>query len=73
MEDKNSDLETRRLGEPRISSPMTGRFIDESDHVVINADPKHLEPLFKEGKKPPMFEIAGPREKIFFMYGILNL
>jgi 6-phosphofructokinase 1 len=66
MEDKNIDLEIRRLGEPRISSPLTGRFIDENDQVVLNADPRHLEPIFKEGKKPPTFEIAGPREKIFF-------
>ncbi|NOY69488.1 MAG: ATP-dependent 6-phosphofructokinase [Deltaproteobacteria bacterium] len=66
MEDKKNDLETRRLGVPRIPSPMTGRFIDESDHVVLDANPKHLESFFKEGKKPPMFEIAGPRGKIFF-------
>ncbi|MCU0599782.1 MAG: ATP-dependent 6-phosphofructokinase [Desulfobacterales bacterium] len=67
MEYKKIDLETQRLGEPKIPSPMTGvRFIDESDHVVVNANPKRLEPFFKEGKRPPMLEIAGPRKKIFF-------
>lgn len=66
MEEIKIDLETRQLGKPRISSPMTGRFIDDSEHIVINANPEYLEPLFKADKKPPMFEIAGPREKIFF-------
>jgi len=66
MEDKKIDLEIRQLGKPRIPSPTSGRFIDDSEHILLNANPEYLEPIFKEGKKPPMFEIAGPREKIFF-------
>ena len=48
MDDKVINLEIPRLGDPRISSPMTGRFIDDCEHVVLNANPDYLEPFFKK-------------------------
>ena len=67
MEGKNLDFEVDRLGEPRIVSPMSGvQFVDEDDYVLYHTNRKRIEPFFKAGKKPPAFEIAGPRNKIYF-------
>jgi len=65
--DKNLDFGIDKLGECRIASPMSGvQFVGEDDQVLHHTNPKRIEPFFKAGKKPPAFEIAGPRNKIFF-------
>jgi len=65
VEDNNLDFEVDRLGECRISSPMTGvQFVDEDDHVLYHTNPNLVEPFFKAGTPPPAFELAGPRNKI---------
>ena len=67
MEDKDLNFEVQRLGECRIASPMSGvPFVDEQDHVLYHTNPNLVEPFFKEGKRPPAFELAGPRNKIYF-------
>ena len=67
MDDTNMNFRGQRLGECRVSSPMTGvRFIDENDQVLYDTDPKKIEPFFKAGQKPPAFELAGPHKKIYF-------
>jgi 6-phosphofructokinase 1 len=46
---------------------MSGvKFVGEDDHVLYHTDPNKIEPFFKEGKRPPAFELAGPRKKIYF-------
>ncbi len=67
MEHNDLNFEVDHLGEGRISSPMTGvRFVDEQDHVLYHTNPNLVESFFKAGKKPPAFELAGPRNKIYF-------
>lgn len=67
MKGKNLDFGIDTLGESRIASPMSGvQFVDEDDYVLYHTNPKRIEPFFKAGQKPPAFEIAGPRNKIYF-------
>ncbi len=55
------------LGECRIQSTMSGvQFVDDEDRVLYHSHPKDILPLLKEGKELPEFEMAGPREKIYF-------
>jgi 6-phosphofructokinase 1 len=65
----NSDLEFTifKLGECRIPSPMSGvQFVSEESHVLYSGDLREIESYQKAGKRPPCFEMAGPREKIYF-------
>ena len=67
MENKNLNFEVQRLGECRVSSPMSGvQFVSEDDRVLYHTDPKKIEPFFKADQRPPAFELAGPRNKIYF-------
>jgi 6-phosphofructokinase 1 len=67
VEDKNLNFEVQRLGECRVSSPMSGvQFVGEDDRVLYHTDPNKIEPFFKADQRPPAFELAGPRNKIYF-------
>ncbi len=67
MEANDLDLTISRLGECRIPSPMSGvNFVDDNSHVLYHGDLKALESYRAAGKNPPYFEMAGPREKIYF-------
>lgn len=60
-------LEVNTLGECRIPSPMTDiEFVREEDHVIYHNNLKDIEAFLKAGKEAPHFEMAGPREKIYF-------
>ncbi len=64
-----SDLnfEVSRLGECRIPSPMSkAKFINESEHVLYHTNLREIESFLQKGMQPPYFEMAGPRNKIFF-------
>jgi len=41
-------------------------FIKEDEQVLYNSTLKRVEAWLKEGKTPPAFELAGPRDRIFF-------
>lgn len=61
------DLSISKLGECRIPSPMTGvQFMEENKHVLYHSNLEEVEKFTKAGVTPPYFEIAGPREKIYF-------
>jgi 6-phosphofructokinase 1 len=61
------NLTISKLGECRIPSPMSGvRFVDDAESVVYHADIREIKALLEAGKEPPCFEMAGPREKIYF-------
>jgi len=63
----NLDLTISKLGECRIPSPMAGvKFVGDADHVIYHCDLEEIKALLKGRKKPPCFEMAGPREKIYF-------
>jgi 6-phosphofructokinase 1 len=67
MEVNDLDLVVPRLGECRIPSPMSGvNFVADDAHVLYHGNLKAVESYQKAGKKPPCFEMAGPREKIYF-------
>ena len=61
------NFEVSKLGECRIPSPMIGiQFVNEDEYVLYHSNLSEIESLLGEDKKPPSFEMAGPREKIFF-------
>ena len=65
MDDLNLEIST--LGDCRIPSPMSVmQFIDDTDHVLYHSNLKEIQPFLDGGERPPCFEMAGPREKIYF-------
>lgn len=67
MENSNSDFDIPKLDECRIPSMMSGvQFVDDEVRVLFDLHQKKIESLIAAGKKPPCFEMAGPREKIYF-------
>ena len=67
MEDNDLDFLVSSLGECRIPSPMTSvEFVEEQRCVLYHSDLNDIETLIKAGRRPPVFEMAGPRRKIYF-------
>jgi 6-phosphofructokinase 1 len=67
MEDKDLNFEVTNLGECRIPSPMKGDyFVDTEAHVLFHHNLKEINAFIEAGKRPLCFEMAGPREKIYF-------
>jgi len=67
MTTNDLDLSIDTLGECRIPSPMTGiRFVTEEESVLFHSNLVDIRAIQREGKAPPQFEMAGPREKIYF-------
>ena len=67
MTDADVSFEISRLGECRIPSPMKGvHFVSDDEQVLYHGNVKEVEAIIKDGKTPPHFEMAGPREKIYF-------
>ena len=67
MAPDDTRFKIKRLGECRIPSPMTGvRFIEDESTVLFHSDLRDVQALMEQEKKPPCFEMAGPREKIYF-------
>jgi len=70
------DIDTRipRLGEAKIPSPIQGwkqgteksNFVSDDDRVLVDITPPSLERLCRENQPFPAFEMAGPREHIYF-------
>jgi 6-phosphofructokinase 1 len=69
------DINTRvmSLGKATIPSPLThaagasrSKFITDDEGILISIHSEELEYYLYEGIKPPYFELAGPREKIYF-------
>lgn len=74
MDDLDIDTEIETLGNATIESPIlkksygSGRhvFISDEARVLINIDAGKMRTLIKAGGTPPSFELAGPREHIYF-------
>ena len=67
MEKKDLNFKVEQLGECYAPTPMSGvEFVGEDDQVLYHTDPKEIEPYFNAGQNPPAFEIAGPRNHIYF-------
>jgi 6-phosphofructokinase 1 len=66
---RNGDLnfEISKLGECSIPSPISGvKFLDDDEHVLYHSNMRDIEAFQAAGKRPPCFEMAGAREKIYF-------
>jgi 6-phosphofructokinase 1 len=67
MELKSSDFEIQRLGECGIPSPMPSSHLVRDDERVLYHDTlAEIQEFLDSGRQPPAFEMAGPRERIFF-------
>jgi len=67
VEEKNLNFEVQRLGECRIPSPMdTTNFMGDEDHILYHSTLPEIQAFLDQGKKPPHFEMAGPRKNIYF-------
>ncbi len=70
----NLNTQIQTLGEAKISSPLKGRvkggytnrFVKDSDRVIAIVDHESILYNFKNNIEIPSFEMAGPREKIYF-------
>ena len=68
------DTSIPTLGEAKIFSPIKKRngdkslkhFISDDDRILVNLRLSDLTSMIKKGEDPPSFEMAGPREKIYF-------
>jgi 6-phosphofructokinase 1 len=61
------DFRTDSLGECKIVSPLRAtRFMDTSKRLLFRADIDELRAQFGAGIDPPAFELAGPRERVYF-------
>jgi 6-phosphofructokinase 1 len=50
---------------PATDGPGTG-FVSDDDKIVVDLNVAHLIPTIQSGGSLPSFELAGPREKIYF-------
>ena len=67
MQDADFSFAISKLGECRIPSPMKGvHFVTDDENVLYHGKLQELESYLRDGKAPPHFEMAGPREKIYF-------
>jgi len=61
------NFEVSQLGVCQIPSPMKGTpFIKEDEQLLYHSSFHEIEPYLSKGTQPPRFELAGPRESIFF-------
>lgn len=62
------------LGEPKIDSPFLKDihnwpqdiFVDDDLRVLLQVNEAFIRQKFENGERPPSFEVAGPRKKIYF-------
>jgi len=68
------DTNIPTLGEVKISSPIKSHswgkqlknFISDDDRIIVDLKLSNITGMIKKGEYPPCFEMAGPREKIYF-------
>jgi len=67
MKIEDLNLEIEKLGRCSVLSPMTkGQFVSDGDRVLYHATLKEAETCIDAGMSLPSFEMAGPRENIYF-------
>ena len=63
------DLAIEQLGPPAFDYPRIRgecHFTADDEKVMVYTDSKSLNACYRAGIEPPMFETAGPRQKLFF-------
>ena len=74
MNDNLTDTGIPTLGEAKIPTPVrrlekgshTRDFVSDTARVLIDLNLTNVSRMLEQGKEPPSFEMAGPREKIYF-------
>ncbi len=67
MELKSSDFDIQTLGECSIPSPMKAvQFVGDDERVLYHETLGEIQEFLGSGHQPPAFQMAGPRERIFF-------
>ena len=74
MDSANIETDIPILGEAKIPTPVKNRaeganditFVADNEKVVIDINTLSLVQQIKDGQEPPCFELAGPRDSIFF-------
>ncbi len=62
-----SDYDVKHLGVCRIDSPMNAlQYIEDDERILYYSRVKQMEGCQDEGYALPSFEMAGPRQKIYF-------
>ena len=65
--DTFDDFVTQRIGDCKIPSPMNAtKFVSDDDHVLYHSRQEDVQQYIEAGVNLPTFELAGPREKIYF-------
>jgi len=64
----NFDTDIRAVGTPRVESPVKGKtvFVEDSERILFNTSLNYARKYLTGKNKPVSFELAGPRESIFF-------
>ncbi|MBI5586096.1 MAG: ATP-dependent 6-phosphofructokinase [Deltaproteobacteria bacterium] len=61
------DFSIDRLGDCLVPSPMPGSgFVSDEEAILYHNNWSEIQGLLAAGKAPPVMEVAGPRERIFF-------
>ena len=74
MNSMNLITEIPTLGKATLPSPLEKRaeesgsisFVSDRSRIIIDVDEEQVDQTFKNDKAPPSFELAGPRQKLFF-------
>jgi len=67
MNKNQSEFEVQHLGECKVPSPMKAvKYTTNQDHVLYHSNLPAIQKYLNNGKTPPVFEMAGPREKIYY-------
>jgi 6-phosphofructokinase 1 len=74
MNETAINTEIISLGEAKIPSPIQRRaknadrlsLVSNNDRILVDVDAANMTDTIKKGQTPICFELAGPREKIFF-------
>ncbi len=68
--DETIDTEIETLGPTKIKSPFCHTdyscFISDQDRVLVRASAEAVTQAVRDGREPLSFEMAGPREEIYF-------
>ncbi len=67
MINQYQDFTIEHLGECHFPSPMQGvRFTGDDERILYHASFNDIRSCMDSGIEPPTFELAGPRERLFF-------
>jgi len=67
MLDIDLDFTIQKLGDCSIPSPVsTDQFVGDHEHMLYHDSFDEIKTFLDAGKEAPRFELAGPREKVYF-------